>query len=328
MPDTLPIIAPDTLNNATAQELLDLLIAHADRAPRALFDACVARGEGMVAVLATFYDAMEAMAALDELDNGQWWAQLHGIFILGKLPSEAAGQLLTHVLVMADQHEDENLMDWVAGEWAPLFANKPASVVERVREVALDRTLDWYTRVQAPDVIINAGLMAGEAELEAALDWVAAQFADPEDDSDYRSMTGNLLLDFPRERFRDRLEQLADEQARYGSFNVTFDQDDIVLAYARSGDQPDWQGRREPWSFYDEDEILKRQARWREEDERQAARAANSPASSSLPSAWTGSVETFVRATPKLGRNDPCHCGSGKKYKKCCMAADVLAAMH
>jgi hypothetical protein len=24
-----------------------------------------------------------------------------------------------------------------------------------------------------------------------------------------------------------------------------------------------------------------------------------------------------VRAQPKLGRNDPCHCGSGKKYKKC-----------
>ena len=23
--------------------------------------------------------------------------------------------------------------------------------------------------------------------------------------------------------------------------------------------------------------------------------------------------------TPKLGRNDPCHCGSGKKYKKCCL---------
>ena len=23
---------------------------------------------------------------------------------------------------------------------------------------------------------------------------------------------------------------------------------------------------------------------------------------------------------PKVGRNDPCPCGSGKKYKKCCMA--------
>lgn len=27
---------------------------------------------------------------------------------------------------------------------------------------------------------------------------------------------------------------------------------------------------------------------------------------------------TFERETPKLGRNDPCSCGSGKKFKKCC----------
>ena len=28
--------------------------------------------------------------------------------------------------------------------------------------------------------------------------------------------------------------------------------------------------------------------------------------------------ETFKRETPKVGRNDPCPCGSGKKYKNCC----------
>jgi tetratricopeptide (TPR) repeat protein len=28
----------------------------------------------------------------------------------------------------------------------------------------------------------------------------------------------------------------------------------------------------------------------------------------------------------KIGRNDPCACGSGKKYKKCCMANDEAAA--
>ena len=28
-------------------------------------------------------------------------------------------------------------------------------------------------------------------------------------------------------------------------------------------------------------------------------------------------VETMRREAPKLGRNDPCHCGSGKKYKQC-----------
>ena len=29
----------------------------------------------------------------------------------------------------------------------------------------------------------------------------------------------------------------------------------------------------------------------------------------------------------KIGRNDPCACGSGKKYKKCCMASDEAAAL-
>ena len=28
-------------------------------------------------------------------------------------------------------------------------------------------------------------------------------------------------------------------------------------------------------------------------------------------------VETVQRNAPKVGRNDPCPCGSGKKYKKC-----------
>ena len=30
--------------------------------------------------------------------------------------------------------------------------------------------------------------------------------------------------------------------------------------------------------------------------------------------------ETVRRDAPKVGRNDPCPCGSGKKYKKCCGA--------
>ena len=28
-------------------------------------------------------------------------------------------------------------------------------------------------------------------------------------------------------------------------------------------------------------------------------------------------IETVKRTEPKVGRNDPCYCGSGKKYKKC-----------
>ena len=30
-----------------------------------------------------------------------------------------------------------------------------------------------------------------------------------------------------------------------------------------------------------------------------------------------GDVQTVRREGPKVGRNDPCPCGSGRKYKKC-----------
>lgn len=36
---------------------------------------------------------------------------------------------------------------------------------------------------------------------------------------------------------------------------------------------------------------------------------------------------TARRAQPKVGRNDPCHCGSGKKYKKCCAQSEERASL-
>ena len=35
-------------------------------------------------------------------------------------------------------------------------------------------------------------------------------------------------------------------------------------------------------------------------------------------------VSTVRREEPKVGRNDPCPCGSGKKFKKCCGATPTL----
>ncbi|QDV17066.1 preprotein translocase subunit SecA [Gimesia panareensis] len=38
----------------------------------------------------------------------------------------------------------------------------------------------------------------------------------------------------------------------------------------------------------------------------------------SAPEPAQRSIEPIVNQQPKVGRNDPCPCGSGKKYKKCC----------
>jgi predicted nucleic acid-binding Zn-ribbon protein len=40
------------------------------------------------------------------------------------------------------------------------------------------------------------------------------------------------------------------------------------------------------------------------------------------PPVVIGGDYSVRRPIPKIGRNDPCHCGSGKKYKKCCYEKD------
>ncbi|MDR2618337.1 MAG: preprotein translocase subunit SecA [Treponema sp.] len=45
--------------------------------------------------------------------------------------------------------------------------------------------------------------------------------------------------------------------------------------------------------------------------------ASNAPAGTAPPNRMQSENATIVRAHPKVGRNDPCPCGSGKKYKYC-----------
>ena len=79
----------------------------------------------------------------------------------------------------------------------------------------------------------------------------------------------------------------------------------------------------DPWGFYSPERIEARQKRWAEEDEQgrgQDELLDLDAYDNCLPS------EPYVRDVPKIGRNDPCPCGSGRKYKKCCLNAGSDAA--
>ncbi len=67
-------------------------------------------------------------------------------------------------------------------------------------------------------------------------------------------------------------------------------------------------------------EQIAEQRRARERQSAQMSRLARSGPAKVTPNR-TGPPPTVVRSGEKVGRNDPCPCGSGKKYKKCCGAA-------
>jgi preprotein translocase subunit SecA len=55
------------------------------------------------------------------------------------------------------------------------------------------------------------------------------------------------------------------------------------------------------------------------ESQNRAAKAARGEVSPADPKAVTrGGAAKAAAAAKKVGRNEPCPCGSGKKFKKCC----------
>ena len=62
------------------------------------------------------------------------------------------------------------------------------------------------------------------------------------------------------------------------------------------------------------EELDRELAQARMQHEAASAAAGESPEEEAKP----GAPETFVRQDRKVGRNEPCPCGSGKKYKQCC----------
>jgi preprotein translocase subunit SecA len=74
------------------------------------------------------------------------------------------------------------------------------------------------------------------------------------------------------------------------------------------------------------EDIERARARERAQQEAQARRlreqhASASPVVGGQRATEAAAVQPVVREGPKVGRNEPCPCGSGKKFKKCCGAA-------
>lgn len=304
---TLPDYADTDLAVMDEQTLIASLREHDDRVPRNLIDACAARGDAMVFALAHLLDSPAFWN--DDVSAGDWWLRLHTALILGLIATEHAGQRLVDLMHRLDDADDQDTQDWLAGNWPALFANKPDVVADSLRTLAEDRARDYYIRANAAEAVVRLAYQAGAAELEAALDWIVDRVSDEQEAWDGRLSLCHILLDFPRERYRRLLERLAAQQTGLGK---AFDAKDIERAHATGRDQPGWVRFNDPWKFYLPEAIAARQRRWAEQDRQQIERSGYADDAF----VWQ---EPYVRQEPKIGRNDPCPCGSGKKYKKCCL---------
>lgn len=332
-PNTLEIPADDTpvvelpvyddawLATQSPTELIECMRRDEDCVPRNVIDECARRGGVMLNEFAQLLRD-EARYWTDDVADGDWWLHTHAIRTLGLMTSERAGDMLVAYMEQMDNAADETLQEWLVGHWSQLFANKPASVDAQLLEYVQGRTHAPFSRLDILYAALSRAAQQGEEALDRVLDTAARLCTDKREYREARLLFANAMLDFPRQRHRVLLQKLARSQQQDDT--PIFDFQSVATAFSGPAPVPHWLSMDSPWKFYESAEIAARQQRWLEEEREAAATALRTSPNSGefhyVEDKYAGEFpEPYLRTIPKVGRNDLCHCGSGKKFKKCCL---------
>ena len=222
----------------------------------------------------------------------------------------------------------DEVVDDLVSEYVPL-----ESIDEQWDIAGLEQALATEFAVEAPvsrwleedDTLTDAGMRAKVAEAVAA--GYAAKVAQWQTASvDMRQVEKQLMLQVLDQKWKEHLAVM--DHLRQGIH---------LRAYAQK--QPKQEYKRESFTLFqtlqdninrevirllsriklaNDNEIEEAERRRRNEAARRMAFNRAEPAAERGNGEPRTRPETVVRATPKIGRNEPCPCGSGRKYKHCC----------
>lgn len=183
--------------------------------------------------------------------------------------------------------------------------------IDGLLSVVADEALSYYPRIQASEGALNLAaedpaLRARVAEGLRSLLAAHLEREAPEDDEDE-----TLLLSF----LAGNLSEMADP-ASLPLLKAAFDSGridpDIITYDSVVKDYEECRKRLSSTPLPFLDEYRQRCRKHFEDEEKRKRLAVFKPEPASQP----------IVLGPKLGRNDPCWCGSGRKYKKCHLAQD------
>ncbi len=286
--------------------LVNLLFTEEDRLPRQAVDEFVRRGERMIEPLSKIVVEETNWTK----DRPEFWAPIHAVFILGAIGAQEA----IAPLVTAAKWSDKYDVDWVLEAFPAIFGKIGTPALEQLRQCAQDKELRWFVRAIVLSGLASVTLKNPEVA-DDVFSFINSFFTNVQEDMDFRIQAANILLDFVLSEYKKSLLAFCAEERRYSETDpfpmVSYDEEDVETAFSENKKHIDYYTRN--WlSFYDEDQIRSRQERWEKEKGALTKAEKNEYEEDEI-------LHPLTEAAPKVGRNAPCPCGSGKKYKKCCM---------
>jgi hypothetical protein len=207
--------------------------------------------------------------------------------------------------------------DWVIEELPSIFGKIDVEVKSVLQVISLDVSSDWYTKTVAMQGLAAISINHSEVEKDV-FSFLGDIFKHEHEDWNVRQSAGSILLDFMREEYKDDLIAFGKEEDRVAnedsSYIPTFNESSVHNIFLKQ-DKNLCDYTRNWLSFYDEYEIKNRKEGWERENQEKRKREDKEKR------VIASGAQPYVRQR-YIGRNDPCPCKSGKKYKKCCLGKE------
>jgi hypothetical protein len=299
----------------TTAGLIELLLKEEDRVTERHIKELIGRGEAAAAQLR---DVLTNEDFWYEGRSGDYWMPVHAIVILGAMRDEKAFPDLIEMVPHAYFSNHEGAMQVL-----------PAALAEYGDE-AVDPYMGFITQYRGaywdnPDFSssrrdFSAALtriaLGGDLARSRVTDFICDTFADAqEDDTLFLSLSAAHPVALDKDRglraLRMAFSRGAIDEAITGRFKELVESLDDPHSNAYGEIEYGL------FEFYHPESVDERR-RERMEKEKEEEKLYWGIEDKQVPSGYEVTVDGIIHNLQKIGRNDPCRCGSGKKYKKCC----------
>jgi tetratricopeptide (TPR) repeat protein len=238
---------------------------------------------------------------------------VHAMYLLGELRAEQSLDVVLEIFRQGEEFLEFWFGDFITGNlWEPLYyiAN---SQTEKLKQFIIEPAVYTYIRSEISVLMQQIALHQPERK-EEVISWfknvlqyfIDSDLKDNVVDSDAIGLMICELIDINADRLLPEIEKLY--ELGYVSMGICGDLTSVNNDIVKPSE---YDYTKILMNIYDRyHEITTTWAGYREEDEdNEIVYDDYEDIPEILP----------IRKEPKIGRNDPCPCGSGKKYKKCCL---------
>ncbi|GAA0365724.1 hypothetical protein GCM10008932_17390 [Alkalibacterium iburiense] len=233
---------------------------------------------------------------------------IYALFLLAQFREKEAFSKICELVSVSSEQADFMLGDIITEDLSSILYSTFDGDFNTLKSVIEDPVADVYVRGAALDVYGKL-YSDGEVSKEEVITYLRKLMSNPYDrETDLANMMQGLVIDRHIFELIDDIQHLYDE-GRIDEGIVGYYDSFIDFMYSYSYNRE---------SVFYLDDSIKEMRKWGMFEQANTNPQKDEKDFEKLLKKLNKNDQTVTK-TSKVGRNDPCPCGSGKKYKKCCL---------